>query len=70
LPTLLVLVVPLKGLTAVVIGSSLLLLAVLGSLAARLGGASLIKGAARVTFWGAIAMGCTALIGRLFGTVV
>ena len=70
LPTLLVLLVPLEGLTAVVIGSSLLLLAALGGLAARLGGASLRKGAARVTFWGAIAMGCTALIGRLFGTVV
>lgn len=70
LPTLLVLLVPLEGLTAIVIGSSLLLLAALGGLAARLGGASLLKGAARVTFWGAMAMGCTALVGRLLGTVV
>jgi VIT1/CCC1 family predicted Fe2+/Mn2+ transporter len=49
--------------------SSLVLLSVLGGAAARLGGAPLVAGAARVAFWGAVAMGCTALIGRLFGTV-
>jgi VIT1/CCC1 family predicted Fe2+/Mn2+ transporter len=70
LPFVLVLLVPLAALTPVVTGSSLLLLAALGGVAARLGGASLLKGAARVTFWGAVAMGCTALVGRLFGTVV
>jgi VIT1/CCC1 family predicted Fe2+/Mn2+ transporter len=70
LPFLLVLFVPLATLTPVVIGSSLLLLAVLGGIAARLGRASLTIGAARVMFWGAVAMGCTALVGRFFGTVV
>jgi vacuolar iron transporter family protein len=70
LPFVLVLMVPLNLLTPVVSGSSLLLLAALGGLAARLGGASLLTGTARVTFWGAVAMGCTALVGRLFGTVV
>jgi VIT1/CCC1 family predicted Fe2+/Mn2+ transporter len=70
LPTVLVLLVPLASLTPAVIASSLLLLVVLGGIAARLGGASMVKGAARVTFWGAVAMGCTALVGRLFGTVV
>ncbi len=70
LPFLLVLIVPLATLTPVVIGSSLVLLAVLGGIAARLGRASLLIGAARVMFWGAVAMGCTALVGRLFGTVV
>ena len=70
LPFVLVLLVPLTVLTPVVTGSSLLLLAALGALAARLGGAPVLKGAARVTFWGAVAMGCTALVGRLFGTVV
>jgi len=70
LPFALVLVTPLERLTPVVMGSSLVLLGVLGGLAGRLGGASLLKGAARVTFWGAVAMGCTALVGRLFGTVV
>jgi VIT1/CCC1 family predicted Fe2+/Mn2+ transporter len=54
----------------VVIGSSLVLLAVLGGLAARLGGAPLLRGIARVTFWGAVAMGCSALVGHLFGAVV
>lgn len=70
LPLLLVLFVPLATLTPMVIGSSLLLLAVLGGIAARLGRASLAIGAARVMFWGAVAMGCTALVGQLFGTVV
>ncbi len=55
-------------LSAVVMGSSLFLLAVLGGTAARLGGAPLAAGAARVTLWGALAMGATALVGRLFGT--
>lgn len=58
------------ALSPVVAGSSLALLAILGGAAARLGGAPLWKGAARVTFWGAVAMGCTALVGKLFGTVV
>jgi VIT1/CCC1 family predicted Fe2+/Mn2+ transporter len=39
-------------------------------MAAWLGGASVARGALRVVFWGAIAMACTALVGRLVGTVV
>jgi VIT1/CCC1 family predicted Fe2+/Mn2+ transporter len=70
LPFLLVLLVPLATLTPMVIGSSLVLLAVLGAIAARLGRASLVIGAARVMFWGTVAMGCTALVGRFFGTVI
>jgi VIT1/CCC1 family predicted Fe2+/Mn2+ transporter len=61
---------PLAVLTLTVGLASLLLLIVLGGTAARLGGAPLAAGAARVTFWGAVAMACTALVGRLFGTVV
>ena len=57
-----------SSLSSVVMGSSLFLLAVLGGTAARLGGAPLAAGAARVTLWGALAMGATALVGRLFGT--
>jgi vacuolar iron transporter family protein len=53
-----------------VAGTSLLFLAVLGVLAARAGGAPVLAGAWRVTFWGALAMGITAGIGSLFGTVV
>jgi len=43
------------------------LLALLGGVAARIGGASVIKGATRVTFWGALAMGATAAAGAMFG---
>ncbi|HEY0674289.1 MAG TPA: VIT family protein [Longimicrobiales bacterium] len=50
--------------------ASLLLLATLGGVAARAGGAGLMRGVWRVTFWGAFAMALTALVGRAFGTVV
>ena len=49
---------------------SLVSLAGLGALAARAGGASMGLGAARVAFWGALAMGATAAVGSLFGTTV
>jgi len=47
---------------------SLLLLAILGVLAARAGGANVMTSVTRVTFWGALAMGITAAVGALFGT--
>lgn len=49
---------------------SLLSLAALGALAARVGGASMLKGAARVTFWSALAMALTATVGHWFGVAV
>jgi VIT1/CCC1 family predicted Fe2+/Mn2+ transporter len=52
----------------IVAGSSLLFLALLGGLAARAGGAGVIVGALRVTFWGALAMAVTAGVGSLFKT--
>lgn len=58
------------GLIPVVSASSLVFLAILGGLAARVGGASVAAGAMRVTFWGALAMALTAGVGALFGTVV
>lgn len=51
----------------VVSGTSLVVLAVLGGLAGRIGGASATKGAMRVMFWGALAMALTAGVGILFG---
>ena len=51
-------------------GASLLLLALLGGLDARAGGAPMATAAARVAFWGALAMGVTAGVGALLGTVV
>jgi VIT1/CCC1 family predicted Fe2+/Mn2+ transporter len=50
--------------------TSLLTLVALGATAAHLGGASLTKGALRVTFWGALAMALTEVVGKLFGTTV
>ena len=52
-----------------VAGASLVFLALLGALAARTGGAPVLKGAWRVTFWGALAMALTAGVGAVFGTV-
>jgi VIT1/CCC1 family predicted Fe2+/Mn2+ transporter len=67
LPLLVVLLVPLSALMWAVAGSSLVFLALLGSLAARAGGASVLTAATRVTFWGALAMALTAGVGALFG---
>ena len=69
-PLLLVLAVPLARLTPAVMGVTLALLVGLGALAAQLGGAPKLRGAVRVAFWGAVAMGVTSLVGRLFGAVV
>jgi VIT1/CCC1 family predicted Fe2+/Mn2+ transporter len=69
LPVLVVLLLPITAVVPVTIGASLLLLGLLGTVAARLGGAAPLRGAFRVTFWGAVAMGVTAMIGRLFGAV-
>jgi VIT1/CCC1 family predicted Fe2+/Mn2+ transporter len=52
-----------------VAATSLFFLAALGGLAAQAGGASLLKGASRVAFWGVLAMIATAAVGSLFGVV-
>ena len=70
LPMLVVLLAPVETLVYTVSITSLVFLAGLGMLAARAGGAPMVKAALRVTFWGALAMLLTALIGKLFGTVV
>jgi VIT1/CCC1 family predicted Fe2+/Mn2+ transporter len=67
LPLFVALLVPLSTLMWAVAGSSLVFLALLGSLAARAGGASVLTAATRVTFWGALAMALTAGVGALFG---
>ena len=70
LPLLVALTAPAGSLPAVVAGSSLVFLATLGAVAARAGGAPAVRGAWRVTFWGALAMAITAAVGALFGTAV
>lgn len=70
LPLLAAWSMPGTQLIPVVAALSLIFLAVLGGLAALAGGAPITIGAFRVTFWGALAMGLTAAVGRLFGVVV
>lgn len=70
LPLLVVLLAPAAGLVYTVSITSLMFLASLGVLAARAGGAPVLKAALRVTFWGALAMALTAAAGALFGAVV
>lgn len=70
LPLLTVLIAPEKGLVPIVFGTSLFFLAGLGLLAGFAGGAPMGKAAARVAFWGILAMGLTAAVGSLFGTIV
>ena len=67
LPLLVAWLVPTVVLIAAVCGASLVFLAVLGALAARAGGAAMSVGAMRVTFWGALAMVLTAVVGHIFG---
>ena len=69
-PAVLAALLPAGSLTPGVAGVTLGLLLVLGGVAARLGGASPARGALRVAFWGAVAMACTAAVGRLFGAVM
>ena len=68
-PLLAAWLVPGPRLITVVAASSLVFLAILGAMAARTGGASITVGTIRVTFWGALAMGLTFAVGRLFGVV-
>ena len=70
MPLLAVALAPPAGLIVLVAGASLLFLALLGGVAARVGGAAVLPGVLRVVFWGALAMGITAGVGALFGTVV
>lgn len=61
---------PITVMIWVVAVSSLVFLTILGAIAARAGGAGMLVGASRLLFWGAIAMAATALVGKIFGTVV
>ncbi len=70
LPLAIVLVSPLSNLIFLVSTASLILLILLGIVAAQVGGANIWKGAIRVGFWGAFAMVVTAGIGRIFGGAV
>jgi vacuolar iron transporter family protein len=70
MPLVVAVIGPPPYLIYLVSGTSLFVLALLGGIAARVGGASVAAGAMRVTFWGALAMAVTAGVGALFGTAV
>ncbi len=70
IPILAVLLAPSGWIVEFSSATALATLVLLGGTAAYAGGASLVKGALRVAFWGALAMGLTAGVGKLFGTVV
>jgi vacuolar iron transporter family protein len=69
-PLLIAGVAPVKSLPWIVSGASIVGLAALGAIGARAGGAALAKPMLRVMFWGAFAMAASAIVGKLFGTVV
>ena len=69
LPLLVAALAPRGALLAWVGAVSLVLLALLGAVSARAGGADVRVGAWRVAFWGTLAMAVTAVAGRLFGAV-
>jgi len=69
-PVVTILIAPATALVLTVSVVSLFCLVALGAVAARIGGASMLVGAARVALWGMLAMLATAAVGRLFGTTV
>jgi len=70
MPLLMVIVAPIGMLVPIVSAASLGFLAVLGAVGAKVGGANILRATLRVTFWGALALGITAGVGKLFGTII
>ncbi|QQR73239.1 MAG: VIT family protein [Holophagales bacterium] len=67
LPVVPAIVAPAEWVTQLTVATTLVALTLLGGVAAYAGGASVARGALRVTFWGALAMALTAGVGKLFG---
>ncbi len=70
LPFIVVLLAPLTGMEYYLYVFATLFLIILGAIAAKAGGSSILKAVARITFWGTVAMGLTAFVGYLFGVNV
>lgn len=70
LPFLVTLLLPLKSIEYSLYGFAIFFLILLGTMAAKTGGSSISKAIVRITFWGTIAMGLTALVGHLFDVTV
>jgi VIT1/CCC1 family predicted Fe2+/Mn2+ transporter len=69
-PIAAVLLAPSAWVTEVLSATALATLVIVGGIATYAGGASIVRGAVRVSFWGALAMGITAGVGKLFGTAI
>jgi len=70
MPFLVTMFLPLKGMEYTLYGFAIFFLTILGALASRTGGSSIPKAIIRITFWGTVAMGLTALVGYLFNVTV
>ena len=70
LPLLVILFAPIKGMEYWLYGFTIIFLIILGTTAAKTGGSSVIKAIVRITIWGTIAMGLSALVGYIFGVRV
>jgi VIT1/CCC1 family predicted Fe2+/Mn2+ transporter len=70
MPLLMVIVAPANLLVPLTSAAALGFLAILGAIGAKAGGANILRATVRVTFWGALALGITAGIGKLFGAVI
>ena len=70
LPLLAILFAPIKGMEYWLYGSTIIFLIILGTMAAKTGGSSVQKAILRITVWGTIAMGLSALVGYIFGVRV
>ena len=70
LPLLVVLFAPLKGMEYWLYGCTIIFLIILGAVSAKTGGSGIQKAVLRITVWGTIAMGLSALVGYLFGVNV
>lgn len=70
LPLLVILFAPVSGMEYWLYGSTIAFLMILGALAAKTGGSSIPKAILRITIWGTIAMGLSALVGYIFGVKV
>jgi len=70
MPFLVTLWLPMKIMEYSLYGFAIFFLIILGSLAARTGGSSVTRAIIRISFWGTVAMGLTALVGYLFNVTV
>jgi VIT1/CCC1 family predicted Fe2+/Mn2+ transporter len=70
LPLLVILFAPVKGMEYWLYGFTTIFLIILGTTAAKAGGSSVIKAIMRITIWGTIAMGLSALVGYIFGVKI